>query len=147
MNNMHEAPLLDVVRRRIEADSIYTYTGNVLVSLNPYKGIPGLYDEPLRFLELDPSAKIENGVIVYAKKATPHVYAIASEALRALDETAVMVSQEVSSEVNNSTFFSSAIYCGLTVCLSSSFQENYLRTRALLLLVRVALARRRRPSM
>lgn len=43
MNNMHEAPLLDLLRRRYKKDQIYTFTGEILISINPYKDIPNLY--------------------------------------------------------------------------------------------------------
>lgn len=44
MNNMHEAPLLNVLRQRFEGDKIYTFTADILLSINPYKTIPLLYD-------------------------------------------------------------------------------------------------------
>lgn len=43
MNNMHEAPLLDLLRRRYKKNIIYTFTGEILISINPYKKIEGLY--------------------------------------------------------------------------------------------------------
>jgi myosin-5 len=46
MNNMHEGPLLDVLKRRFAEDNIYTYTGDVLISINPYRNISNLYDMP-----------------------------------------------------------------------------------------------------
>ncbi|CAM9256746.1 unnamed protein product, partial [Phaeothamnion confervicola] len=46
LNNLHEAALLNLLRSRFENDDIYTYTGNVLISLNPYKEIPLLYAMP-----------------------------------------------------------------------------------------------------
>ncbi len=42
MNNLHEAPLLDILRRRFKKDLIYTFTGDVLISVNPYHIIDGL---------------------------------------------------------------------------------------------------------
>nr|CCA18292.1 myosinlike protein putative [Albugo laibachii Nc14]CCA18434.1 myosinlike protein putative [Albugo laibachii Nc14] len=44
MNNMHEAPLLNVLRQRFEQNVIYTFTADILISINPYKTIPLLYD-------------------------------------------------------------------------------------------------------
>lgn len=44
MNNMHEAPLLNVLRQRFEQNVIYTFTADILISINPYKIIPLLYD-------------------------------------------------------------------------------------------------------
>ncbi|RYG48069.1 hypothetical protein EON67_07945 [archaeon] len=41
MNNMHEAPLLALLQRRYAADAIYTFTGDILISINPYKHLPG----------------------------------------------------------------------------------------------------------
>lgn len=46
LNNLHEAALLNLLRVRFEADDIYTYTGDVLISVNPYKEIPLLYNMP-----------------------------------------------------------------------------------------------------
>ncbi|KAJ1461588.1 hypothetical protein M885DRAFT_584614 [Pelagophyceae sp. CCMP2097] len=47
MNMLHEAPLLTSLGRRYKGDKIYTYTGDVLISVNPYKQIPRLYDMDL----------------------------------------------------------------------------------------------------
>ncbi|KAF1790858.1 P-loop containing nucleoside triphosphate hydrolase [Phytophthora cactorum] len=56
MDNLHEAPLLDLLRRRYLEDKIYTYTGDILISINPYKNIPMLYNFP----ELDSIGKLDN---------------------------------------------------------------------------------------
>lgn len=44
LNNMHEAPLLHVLKRRFRSDKIYTTCSDVLISINPYKKIPLLYN-------------------------------------------------------------------------------------------------------
>ncbi len=44
MNVIHEAPLLELLRRRYSDGKIYTNVGDVLVSVNPYKHIPTMYD-------------------------------------------------------------------------------------------------------
>ena len=36
MNNLHEAPLLDLLHRRYSSNDIYTFTADILISLNPY---------------------------------------------------------------------------------------------------------------
>ncbi|KAL4136997.1 hypothetical protein PRIC2_000524 [Phytophthora ramorum] len=72
MDNLHEAPLLDLLRRRYLEDKIYTYTGDILISINPYKNIPMLYNFP----ELDSIGKLDNPV--------PHVYSTAHGAYHAL---------------------------------------------------------------
>ena len=42
MNNLHEAPLLYLLRRRLEQRTIYTWAGSVLVSVNPYSADLGV---------------------------------------------------------------------------------------------------------
>ena len=34
MNNLHEAPLLDLLRRRYKEDSIYTYVSDILIAVS-----------------------------------------------------------------------------------------------------------------
>ncbi|KAF0720160.1 Aste57867_515 [Aphanomyces stellatus] len=75
MDNLHEAPLLDLLRRRYEQDHIYTFTGDILISINPYKNIPLLYNFP----EIDSLSKQEN--------PAPHVFVTADGAYRALQST------------------------------------------------------------
>ncbi|TMW68123.1 hypothetical protein Poli38472_007795 [Pythium oligandrum] len=72
MNNMHEAPLLNVLRQRFEADKIYTFTADILLSINPYKTIPLLYDV-LGFME---RIKTKSDV----SKSEPHLFTIAEKA-------------------------------------------------------------------
>eukprot|EP01033_Poteriospumella_lacustris_P013883 gene13883-9924_t len=84
MNNMHEAPLLDLLRRRFLEKNIYTFTSNILISLNPFEVIPNLYDDPNRYYLIDSSigeTYIDNET---GEELPPHVYQIANNALRAL---------------------------------------------------------------
>jgi myosin heavy subunit len=57
-------------------DKIYTLTGEILISFNPYKGIPGLYDEPLKYLNREGNIKVAN--------ESPHIFKVANHALNAL---------------------------------------------------------------
>jgi myosin heavy subunit len=75
MNHLHEAPLLDCLRRRFLADKIYTTTGDVLISINPYKRIPGLYEAPLTYLDTPDDGEVDKTA------SRPHVYKIANFAL------------------------------------------------------------------
>lgn len=72
MNNMHEAPLLGVLRQRFEMDKIYTFTADILLSINPYKTIPLLYDV-VGFMEQNKDASDSS-------KQPPHLFTIASKA-------------------------------------------------------------------
>ena len=84
--HLDEANLLDEVR--FEADAIYTYTGTVLLALNPYKSVGGLYDEGV----MDGYRGRALGV------QPPHVYAIAERARRAIATGATDQSIVVSGE-------------------------------------------------
>lgn len=75
MNHLSEAPLLDCLRRRFIKDRIYTTTGDVLISVNPYKRIPGLYDSIVKYLDVPEDGELD------ATATPPHVYKIANFAL------------------------------------------------------------------
>lgn len=85
MNRLHEAPLLDTLRRRFLSDKVYTTTDSVLISINPYKKVEGLYEQPCLYLDIpeissksDPSAL---PVEPRGKGLKPHVFKIANDAL------------------------------------------------------------------
>jgi myosin V len=78
MNNLHEAPLLSILHRRFTKNMIYTTTGNVLVSINPYKTIPGLYDSPMRYL----TTSKDFDVASLDETTTPHLFRIANNAFK-----------------------------------------------------------------
>ncbi|CAG4982812.1 unnamed protein product [Colias eurytheme] len=68
-----EAAFIDNLRKRFSENIIYTYIGNVLISVNPYKSLP-IYTE-------------EKTKLYYKKaffEAPPHVFAIADNAYRSL---------------------------------------------------------------
>jgi len=87
MNNLHEAPLLDMLRRRHSEDAIYTCCGDVLISLNPYKSLPALYANPLQFLtereDDDDDGNDDTHQVGGDLISRPHIYRIADNALRA----------------------------------------------------------------
>ncbi|XP_061383867.1 unconventional myosin IC isoform X2 [Danaus plexippus] len=68
-----EAAFIDNLKKRFHENIIYTYIGNVLISVNPYKNLPIYTEEKQR---------------LYYKKAffeaPPHVFAIADNAYRSL---------------------------------------------------------------
>lgn len=72
MNDLHEAPLLSLLERRFAAGSIYTWTGDILLSVNPYVDIPHLYTIPPLSLSLP------------ALTSVPHVFAVAERAYRSM---------------------------------------------------------------
>ncbi|XP_026725163.1 myosin-IB isoform X1 [Trichoplusia ni] len=68
-----EAAFIDNLKKRFNENIIYTYIGNVLISVNPYKNLPIYTEEKTK---------------LYFKKAffeaPPHVFAIADNAYRSL---------------------------------------------------------------
>ena len=75
MDEVHKASVVDNLRRRIEAEKIYTNVGDILIAINPYKRLP-LYT-PLMiddFLKKDPT------------DLPPHVFGIAMDSFRSMRE-------------------------------------------------------------
>uniref|UniRef100_M4BXS7 Myosin-like protein n=1 Tax=Hyaloperonospora arabidopsidis (strain Emoy2) TaxID=559515 RepID=M4BXS7_HYAAE len=76
MDNLHEAPLLDLLHRRYLQDQIYTYTGDILISINPYKNIPMLYNFP----------ELDSVIGRLSENPIPHVYSTAHGAYHAMKQ-------------------------------------------------------------
>ncbi len=82
MDDLNEACLLDLLRRRFLKKMIYTFAGDTLVSINPYQIIDGLYEVE----------KFTNNAVVKTEgdgenreaDAVPHVYSIADSAYEAM---------------------------------------------------------------
>ena len=79
IGDLNEAAILALLKRRALDDKIYTFMGNILLSVNPYKTIPKLY-EPMP----EPgSLKSE------AKDAAPHLYVLADRVAREMFEKGI----------------------------------------------------------
>lgn len=77
MNDLHEPALVGLLQRRFGAERIYTFSGDVLISVNPYKTISNLYT-------------MDNW-----ETHGPHVYAVAKRALDGLPASqAILVNGE-----------------------------------------------------
>lgn len=84
--HLHEPAVVECLEARYNDDNIYTATGPVLLAVNPFQAIRGLYGESTMkkyWEKAESSAKKED--------LPPHVYAIADDAFRSmmrrLDET------------------------------------------------------------
>lgn len=74
MGDLNEAALLNLLHSRSLKDKIYTFTGDILLSVNPYMNIPNLYEPMPTSEELksdDPNA-------------SPHLYVLAERTYTAL---------------------------------------------------------------
>jgi myosin-5 len=45
LTHLHEPSVVYCLRRRYEQNMIYTATGPILIALNPFKALPGMYDD------------------------------------------------------------------------------------------------------
>ncbi|OEH74939.1 myosin [Cyclospora cayetanensis] len=98
--HLHEAAVLDSLDIRFEIDSIYTFTGQILIAVNPFKTLKGLYDYStlkryihLRGFESDASRVATSGAAARGSSSEgthgggsrdalkePHVFATSSAA-------------------------------------------------------------------
>lgn len=74
LNHLHEAGVLDNLERRYSTDEIYTYTGSILIAVNPFKDMSHLYDAHMMSMYRGARQGDLN----------PHVYAVADAAYEAL---------------------------------------------------------------
>lgn len=64
--HLHEPALLHVLHERFLEDQIYTFTGSILLAVNPFKNVPNLYSEELMhsYLAYEPYVvEVEGGVL------------------------------------------------------------------------------------
>lgn len=74
---LHEPAVLDNLRARYGVDDIYTYTGSILIAVNPFAPLPHLYGGHMmaQYAAHDPTADA-------VAPLSPHVYAVADAAYR-----------------------------------------------------------------
>ncbi|KAI6240417.1 Myosin head [Aphelenchoides fujianensis] len=85
---LNEGTLLHNIRARYEQKKIYTYVGNILVSVNPYEPLPALYAAP----NIREYRGRSLGVL------PPHIFAVADKAFRDMRRTGASQSIVVSGE-------------------------------------------------
>ncbi|KAL8040274.1 hypothetical protein ABFX02_10G087500 [Erythranthe guttata] len=74
LSYLHEPGVLQNLATRYELNEIYTYTGNILIAINPFQRLPHLYDTHM--MEQYKGAGLG--------ELSPHVFAIADVAYRAM---------------------------------------------------------------
>ena len=72
LSYLHEPGVLWNIKSRYGCDEIYTYTGTILIAVNPFAGLPHLYGPHM----MDQYRGVPLGDL------SPHVYAIADAAYR-----------------------------------------------------------------
>lgn len=124
LTHLHEPAVLESLQARYRMDQIYTSTGAVLLALNPFQNVRGLYGEGImkKYCE-----QAEAGIS--RSKLPPHVYAIADEAYRALlrtldDSAGTPRNQHTSRTADQSILVSGESGAGKTV--TTKFVMKYL---------------------
>ncbi|GLT32258.1 hypothetical protein SLA2020_069360, partial [Shorea laevis] len=74
LSYLHEPGVLQNLATRYELNEIYTYTGNILIAVNPFQRLPHLYD----------SHMMEQYKGAAFGELSPHVFAVADAAYRAM---------------------------------------------------------------
>ncbi|RID68801.1 hypothetical protein BRARA_C00938 [Brassica rapa] len=74
LSYLHEPGVLNNLAMRYELNEIYTYTGNILIAVNPFQRLPHLYDTHM----------MEQYKGAGFGELSPHVFAIAEVAYRAM---------------------------------------------------------------
>ncbi|XP_058876562.1 unconventional myosin-X-like [Acipenser ruthenus] len=97
LGDLHEGAIMHNLYRRYQHNSIYTYIGSILASVNPYKVIPGLYDTPT----------VESYSKHHLGEISPHIFALANECYRCLwkrlENQCVLISGESGAGKTEST--------------------------------------------
>eukprot|EP00049_Salpingoeca_infusionum_P017711 m.354083 g.354083 ORF g.354083 m.354083 type:complete len:962 (-) comp16916_c0_seq1:372-3257(-) len=75
LENLNEESLLQELKARYDRDLIYTYVGEILVAINPFKSIPGIYDDSKRKLYTNMGDR---------SAEPPHIFAMADAAFQAM---------------------------------------------------------------
>ncbi|XP_021888669.1 myosin-9 isoform X1 [Carica papaya] len=88
LSYLHEPGVLQNLKTRYELNEIYTYTGNILIAINPFQRLPHLYDgHMMQQYKGAPFGEL-----------SPHVFAVADVAYRAMVNEAKSNSILVSGE-------------------------------------------------
>ncbi|GFS43835.1 myosin family protein with Dil [Actinidia rufa] len=74
LSYLHEPGVLQNLAARYELNEIYTYTGNILIAINPFQRLPHLYDTHM----------MEQYKGAAFGELSPHVFAVADVAYRAM---------------------------------------------------------------
>jgi myosin-5 len=111
LTHLHEPAVVYCLARRYQKDNIYTYTGKILLALNPFRVLDGLYGDRImqRYWQTN-TTKVE--------RPEPHIYAIAQDAYRSMMHMGGNQSILVSGESGSGKTVTTKIIMGYLATLS-----------------------------
>jgi myosin heavy subunit len=80
LTHLHEPEVVYSLQNRFEKDLIYTHTGPILIALNPFRELPGLYDDEVMENYWAAGERVEAG----SHPLKPHVYGSSHGAFRTM---------------------------------------------------------------
>ncbi|CAM9626880.1 unnamed protein product, partial [Discosporangium mesarthrocarpum] len=80
LTHLHEPAILHTLKERYREDTIYTYTGPILLAINPFWRVPLYTNDILEAYRKDGQVKLVDPD--YLSPLPPHVYAVADNAYR-----------------------------------------------------------------
>lgn len=114
LEHLHEPGLVHVLASRYSKNTIYTYTGPILLALNPLQPLPSIYSSEMlasyyamgllrgttgstsTALLNDPNGNHSNSI---KNRLPPHVYALADDAYRSMVEASLTHSTNLSTSI------------------------------------------------
>jgi myosin-5 len=75
LTHLHEPSVVYCLQQHYQQDGIYTYTGQILLALNPFRILEGLYGDHIMEKYWQPNQ---------LERPPPHIYAIAQDAYRSM---------------------------------------------------------------
>ena len=116
LTHLHEPAVIYTLLERYEHDQIYTYTGKILLALNPFRALEGVYGDAVMEQYYDASAK--------SHRPPPHIYAIAQDAYQSMMQSGSDQSILVSGESGSGKTVTTKIIMGYLATRSQSLQSN-----------------------
>ena len=115
LTHLHEPAVVYCLQRRYERDLIYTYTGKILLALNPFRILDGLYGDRIMRQYWNPNP---------LERPEPHIYAIAQDAYRSMLQIGENQSILVSGESGSGKTVTTKLIMGYLAARSQHVQQH-----------------------
>ncbi|KAL3945263.1 MAG: hypothetical protein SGBAC_000674 [Bacillariaceae sp.] len=121
LTHLHEPSVVYSLQHRYQNDNIYTYTGKILLALNPFRVLDGIYGDQVMKQYWKAGAM---------ERPPPHVYAVAQDAYKALLDMKENQSILVSGESGSGKTVTTKIIMGYLATQSKRMQTKQQSAKA-----------------